>query len=285
MSSDSVLEIQLSAEASVTARLYTAKNADGVPVLICPAMGVRAQFYDGVASELAKLGHTVLVADLRGIGGSNLRAREGADFGYADIIGTDLPALVAVLTERVGRRPILFGHSLGGQLGCVYAGQAPDSVAGIALIASCSVYFRNWPRRAQPGLWAFYHFAKATAARLGYWPGPRFRFGGYEARTLVADWARQGLTGRYDLASIPNAEAAMARVQHPILAINLSDDRWAPTRATEHLLSKLRSAPVTRRTLQPAELKLDVVKHFGWRKRPEAIAEIVHRWAQEAGLR
>lgn len=273
-----IVPVGLGGGASVAARLFESEDT-GAPILIAPAMGVRATFYDGLAAALAVRGHTVLSADLRGIGDSNLRARAGADWGYSDIVDVDLPALTQVLSARTGRAPILFGHSLGGQLGCVFAAQEPQALSGIALIACCSVYFRNWPRYQRPGLWAFYRFAAQLARRMGYWPGPRFGFGGYEARTLVEDWAQQGLTGRYAAAG-RDLEGPMPGVAIPILAINLSDDRWAPHAATEHLLAKLPGAPITRRLLQPAELGLDTAGHFGWRQRPDFVADLVSDWAR-----
>lgn len=275
--------LPLGEPATVEARFFEASEPGGPPILIMPAMGVRASFYHGISEAFAQAGHSVLLADLRGIGGSNLRAKTGDDFGYGDIVLEDIPRLVAEARRRTGERPILFGHSLGGQLGCVFAGQNPDALAGIALIASCSVWYKNWPRRARAGLYAFYLFSAGVARVRGYWPGPRFGFGGYEAKTLVADWAAQGLGGDYTATGVEaDLDSDMRRVQLPILAINLSDDSWAPMRATQHLLAKMPQARVSRILVQPAEVGLDEVKHFGWRKRHDFFADRVTSWIAEA---
>ena len=120
-------------------------DRDGPAFIILPAMGVPADYYAPLADAVAQLGIGAVTADLRGHGYSSLRASRKVDFGYHDMIAHDLPAVVAATRKHFPDNPIyLLGHSLGGQLGVFYASRFPGHVAGIVLVASCSVYFKGW---------------------------------------------------------------------------------------------------------------------------------------------
>ncbi|NDZ89683.1 alpha/beta fold hydrolase, partial [Streptomyces sp. SID10115] len=97
-------------------------------VLILPAMGVPARFYRRFARQLHDEGLTVLTVDLRGQGEATPSAagRGAPGHGYRAIVEDDLPAVVAAIRDELGTEPPLFllGHSLGGQLGLVYAATA-----------------------------------------------------------------------------------------------------------------------------------------------------------------
>ena len=119
-----------------------------------PAMGVRAAFYEPLALNLGENGINAVTADLRGLGASSVRVGRGTDFGYHDMLALDWPAVVDAVRSRFPRsRIFLLGHSLGGQLNALYASVHPQTVDGLILVASCSVFYRGWPFPGNYGIW------------------------------------------------------------------------------------------------------------------------------------
>ena len=237
-----------------------------------PAMGVAAKHYLPLAQALASHGMAVALHEWRGMGSSNRRAGRGQDWGYRELLGQDLPAGLAVAR---GRFPadlpcVLGGHSLGGQIACLYAGLHPGGFDGLALVASGAPYWRRFRRRAW--IRGFYVAAPWLARWVGYLPGRRLGFGGNEARGVIADWARSGRTGRYAAAGMADdLEAALARVDLPLTAVRLRDDWLGPEASLDWLLAKMPRARQTRVLLDPDDLQVPA-DHFSWMKAPEAVA-------------
>jgi predicted alpha/beta hydrolase len=251
-----------------------------------PAMGVPARHYLPLAEALAACGVAVALHEWRGIGSSDRRAGRRHDWAYRDLLGDDLPAGLAAVRKQWPQATCwLGGHSLGGQLACLYAGLRPRECAGLVLVASGSPYWRKF---RQGGLIRLaYVLAPWLAALLGYLPGRRIGFGGNEARGLIADWARSGRTGRYSAAGLAtDLEQALATQEQPLLALRLRDDWLAPQASLEWLLDKMPGAPRQLEVIEPKDLLDQPADHFGWMKTPGAIASRIAHWitAQTATL-
>lgn len=241
-------------------------------LLWLPALGVAARHYEPLADALAATGVGVLLHEWRGNGSSNLRASRQADWGYRQLLALDLPASQAALQQLAGSAPLLIGgHSLGGQLACCHAGQQPHVFAGLWLVASGTPWWRSFPAPLRYGLILVYRFLPWLARRNGSLPGRRVGFGGNEARSLIADWARVGLGNRYAAAGWDaDLEAGMARLDVPVEAIVMANDWMAPAGSMQALLA---------RTAGPRHLQVlaaDVLgtrdDHFSWMKTPGEIA-------------
>ncbi|WP_441607627.1 alpha/beta hydrolase family protein [Dyella sp. 2RAB6] len=239
-----------------------------------PAMGVAARHYLPLAQALVAHGIAVALHEWRGIGSSNRRAGRHADWGYRELLQLDLPAGLAVARERCPGLPrVLGGHSLGGQLGSLYTALHPQDFDALVLVASGSPYWRRFPRGALIG--AAYALAPVLAGLVGHLPGRRLGFGGNEARSTVADWARSGRTGRYAAAGMPeDLEATLARLRLPVLALRLRDDWLGPQASLDWLLAKMPQARPTCSVLGPDELGVPA-DHFAWMKQPAAIAALI----------
>ncbi len=254
------------------------------PVIICtPAMGVRAAFYEPLALNLCARGLNAVTVDLRGLGASSVKVGRGTDFGYHEILSHDWPAVV----DATGRlfpdtRIFLMGHSLGGQLNVLYASLNPSRIAGLVLVASCSVFYQGWRFPANYGIWLGTQSARALAAVLGYFPGRRIGFGGTAARTVIRDWARNARTGRYALTgSTHDFEARLKSLRRPVMAISIAGDGFAPPRALDNLCRKSPEAPLTRWHVQPGELVTEGLDHFGWVRHSGPIAARIVAWVAE----
>ena len=242
-------------------------------LLWLPALGVAAKHYLPFAQALAARGIAVFVHDWRGNGSSNLRPARNSDWGYRELLTLDLPATEAAVTARLDGVPrILGGHSLGGQLACCHLGLAPDRAQQLWLVASGAPYWRAFPLRTRWWLPMAYRFLPWLADRCGYLPGHSIGFGGKESRSLIRDWARTALSGRYAAQGMEqDLEAAMSIIDIEARAVVMAHDWLAPASSTRFLLSKLPHVRYRIDSLDEHALgrKAD---HFGWMKQPEAVA-------------
>lgn len=252
------------------ARIPTAPTRS---LLWLPALGIAAKHYVLLAEALAARGVAVFVHEWRGNGSSSLRAGPGSDWGYRELLLQDIPASADIVAANVPAVPRSFGgHSLGGQLACCHAALQPDTVADIWLAGSGAPYWRAFPMPQRLWLPLAYRFMPWLARRVGYFPGRRIGFGGNEARSLIRDWSRTAITGRYAAAGIDtDLEAAMARVAIPVRAALFARDWLAPASSLHYLLSKLPAADAAAATFDTATLGA-VADHYAWMKHPDAVA-------------
>lgn len=242
-------------------------------LLWLPAMGVAAKHYLPLADTLAQRGVAVFLHEWRGNGSSSLRASRGSDWGYRELLLQDLPASeVAVAAALPETRRIYGGHSLGGQLACCRLGMSPNAAQALWLVASGSPYWRAFPAPNRYWLPLAYRFLPWLAKARGVLPGKLIGFGGNEARGVVRDWARSGLSGRYAGDGIAfDLEAGMSALRLPVRALALADDWLGPESSLRFLLSKLPQARADIDVLDAHRLQTGA-DHFSWMKRPDAVA-------------
>lgn len=246
-------------------------------IVLFAAMGTPAKYYDRFVQGLVALGHPVVRVRWRD---------EDRDFpinnpqyGYADLAEVDAPAAINWAREEFGEDPIVCGHSLGGQIASISAaGSAP--LAGIAIIASGTNYWRGSGPRWAIGVGAVSVFAPLVVRVLGHWPGGRLGFGGRQTKNVIRDWARLGRTGKF----LPehaktDLEGLLREYNGPYYALTIAGDEFVGRGATEHLLNKLTSAQIERHRFSPEERSHR--GHFGW-TRAEEPAKLIHDWASRS---
>ena len=243
-------------------------------LLWLPALGVGARHYQPFAQALADRGIAAYVHEWRGAGSSSLRAGRDCDWGYRELLELDLRAAAAgVQRLHPGTETVIGGHSLGGQLACCLLALQPDAAQRIWLVASGAPYWRAFPFPQRPLLPLVYRFLPWLADRNGALPGRAIRFGGNEARGLVRDWARTGLTGVYAARGLDaDLEAGMARIRAPVRAAVMASDWLGPPASLRFLLSKLHGAPTEVTTFDDAMLGTRA-DHFAWMRQPDAVAD------------
>ncbi|MDQ3228225.1 MAG: alpha/beta fold hydrolase [Pseudomonadota bacterium] len=249
-------------------------------LLWLPALGVAARHYLPFAEALAAHGIAVFVHEWRGNGSSNTRADRNRDWGYRELLTLDVPASEAAVADAFAQLPrIIGGHSLGGQLALCHLALSPPAAQALWLVATGSPYWRAFPAPLRFGLPLVYRFLPWLARQRGALPGRLIGFGGNEASTLIVDWARTALSGRYTAHGIStDLEAAMARIDVATRAVVLSDDWLAPDSSLRFLLSKLSRSSAEILTLDAHDLGV-AADHFTWMQRPHAIA---HSLAERA---
>lgn len=260
--------------------VFPAADATAPAILIEPAMGVKAGYYLKLAAALCAAGQNVAIAELRGHeaqGGR--RPGWGYDFGYHEMLHEDWPMAVAAVKARFPAAPVyLLGHSLGAQISCLYAAAYPGSVAGLILIACSSVHWKLWPKAFLP----YSQVIGLTGRLLGHFPGHRFRFAAREARTVMADWARQARTGRFRFGR-PRVdyEDRLADVTLPAIGISFSTDFFATRRAMDGLLGKMPKLRLERHHLDPKVLGFERIDHFRWVRQPAIVLPLVTAWLEK----
>ncbi|MDR0182513.1 alpha/beta hydrolase family protein [Lysobacter arvi] len=257
------------------ARLPAAPRAS---LLWLPAMGIGAKHYMPFADALARRGVAVFVHEWRGAGSSSVRASRDTDWGYRELLTLDIPASEAIVAQHAAGAPrILGGHSLGGQLACCRLGLSPESAQRLWLVGSGAPYWRAFPARTAWWLPLVYRFLPWLADFHGVLPGRRIRFGGQEARGVIRDWSRSGLSGRYAAAGVDvDLESAMAALTLDAHAVALAQDWLGPVSSLRFLLSKLRRVEPRIDVLDATALGTRA-DHYAWMKRPTAVVDALLR--------
>ncbi|MFD7454311.1 alpha/beta fold hydrolase [Kitasatospora sp. NPDC059827] len=146
------------------------RQGDGTPVVLLPGMLDSRRAYRHLHPLLTAAGHRVVTMDLRGFGDSSI---VWDDYGPA-AVATDVLALL----DHLGiERAVLVGQSYTGATVVKVAGDAPQRVAGIALIDAFVEHRANALMQGVmvvmgaamvrwPGVWGFY------LRKMAY-PGPR----------------------------------------------------------------------------------------------------------------
>lgn len=249
----------------------TGPRVDRVLVWI-PALGVPARSYEAFATALAARGTAVVVHEWRGFGSSSLRASRTCDWAYRELLCTDIPCTRRAAMERFGRVDAIGGHSLGGQLATCALAMDPAAIGALWLVASGAPYWRAFPLRVRAWLPLAYRLLAGIARVCGALPGRRLGFGGTEARSVIRDWSRTGVTGRYVAPAVGDLEPALRAVDVPVRAVLAADDWLAPRSSLDYLIGKTSSRDVRVAALDRAALGVDA-DHFAWMKKPDAVAD------------
>ena len=243
-------------------------------LLWLPALGVPARHYQPLAEALAARDVAVFLHEWRGLGSSSLRASRACDWGYREILCQDLPRSHAAVADHCGApQAIIGGHSIGAQFAACYLGLHPRAFARLWLVASGSPYWRTFPAPKRYLFPLVFQFVPWLADRRGLLHGRRLGFAGNEARTLMRDCVRVGLSNRYAAAGLDaDLEQALASVEAEIDAVLLRDDWLTPRRSLQALLDKMPRASKSIAVLDRSALGTRA-DHFAWMKQPRAVVK------------
>lgn len=262
--------------------VYPAQNTHAPQYLfMLPAMGVGGRYYSLLAEQLASLGITVIVSDMRGQGLNRPLAGRKTKYGFIDIVERDVPELVAFIRRELGVKQLWFlGHSLGGQLGLLAEAHGRIGFAGVVLVASGSAWYKGQIGWRQLRHLLCGELFAAISRVCGYWPGDIFRFGGRQSAQLMFDCARQTRTGRY---AFPGASADYERdlqaMDQTVLVVDIDGDRLTPPPSVTHLCSKIPNARVTR-VPHPRPRGTSLNPHFGWIRHSHDLPPRIAEWMQ-----
>jgi predicted alpha/beta hydrolase len=173
------------------------------------------------------------------------------------------------------------GHSLGGHLSTIYAGQNPDRLQGVVHIACGSPYFGDHSAATAFGVKLACNILPVFEVFPGYFPGELLGFAGRESMSLMRDWSDWARTGKLDYGRHQNLQSAVTNFQGAVLAISMAGDKLSSLPAEQRAIAPFSSARAVRQVRIGDDESGDHPGHFAWAKEPQGTARAVLQWLQE----
>jgi predicted alpha/beta hydrolase len=240
--------------------------ASHAPVLLCPATGVRQQFYLRFASWLAEQGHEVMVFDYRGIGLSLQGPLRHSQATLAEWGQLDQVAALDWLVRRTGQdQVLLMGHSAGGQM----MGLMPNHhhIARVVGVATSTGWFRQmrlgFKLQAHFGL----RFLVPLGIRLtGYAPTSKIGLGEDLPAAVGRQWGQWCAAGGYATNAVKGQphKDFHSQVEIPITVFHATDDDIANPGTVADLMRTFPKARKQIHRLSPRDHGLKAIGHIDW---------------------
>ncbi len=114
-------------------------------VLILPAMGAPTKLYKHLYQGISQAGLSVALMNFRGEGllKKEQLISEG-NFGYVELLKDIDTVIEFIKTKYPNKSIVTIGHSLGGQLGCLYNCHKNAQIVATIVIAGGNVGYRSW---------------------------------------------------------------------------------------------------------------------------------------------
>ncbi|HET6565264.1 MAG TPA: alpha/beta fold hydrolase [Xanthomonadales bacterium] len=249
-------------------------------LLFLPALGIQYRMYNAMAEALAAAGCSVLLMEQRGHGRSPLRASRSVNWGYDHYLQYDIPAALEWIETQAesGNRPLVMGgHSLGGHLSSIFAGQHPERLQGVLHVACGSPYHADFGPKYARLIKFLCHAITLFQVFPGYFPGERLGFAGRESLQLMRDWRYWALSGNLDYGPHHGLEAAIGNFTGALLAVSMAGDQLSTPKAEQRAIAAFTSA-------RRSEVRLgrdasgERPGHFDWAKAPEAVVTTIQEW-------
>ncbi len=265
------LKFQFAKGHQVKYDLYSNASSQSKLMIILPAMGVRATYYKRLARcFVEELQTDVITLDYRGMGNSSIRANRKNKIGYQAMVDDLQEVIQFHMHENNYDQILLSGHSLGGQVACMYAAAYPSLIDHVVLIGSCLPYYIGWPGSRKNWLriagTVFYPLSRL----IGHFPGGLFGFAGREGIFTMKDWCRLVNKGEFNPHnSSTDYEKAINNFNGRITAFSFSEDEMAPKEAIDNLLDKFKSVS------EKKHYTVEGYDHFNWSKSPFHIVKFL----------
>ncbi len=238
-------------------------------LLVAGATAVPQRFYRRFASAAAERGYETLTLDYRGVGESAPETLRGFRMDFTDWARLDLAAAVDALATD--ERPLFVaGHSYGAV--CFALLPQHGRVSGVYAFGAGAGWHGWMPPLERLRVLAMWHLiGPVTTSALGYLPWSRLMSGEDLPRDVFWQWRRW--CGRphflLDDDRLPGIRDEYARVTTPMVLSNSTDDRWAPPRSRDAIMTGYANAPWRAADVTPADLGLASIGHMGY-FRPDA---------------
>lgn len=252
----------------LTARFYVANAASrkALPILICPATGITAQFYHSFNVWLQAQGYDVLCFDFRGIGQSLNGPLKKSKASIVQWGQLDIPAAIDALRDKTkAEQVILVGHSAGGQL----LGIVPnyDKVAKVIAVSGSTGHVKGLKGRTKllaPVMFdVIFPLSRFT---LGYGPTSKIGMGENLPKDVAKQWAQFCSKPGYVLNAIGKTVAKTAnhheQITCPITVLWSSDDEIATEANVKDLIRLYPNAQTSHKELKPSSFGHKAIGHM-----------------------
>lgn len=254
----------------LTATIFPAQKENDalLPILICPATGIKQGFYRAFATWLAEQGYLVMSFDFRGIGQSLHGSVKDSTASIDDWGVLDLPTAIQHLIQ-LSQKPhiILMGHSAGGQL------------LGVAenyhrvkkwIMFGCSTGYV--PQLGGKTRWLapimFDVIFPISSKIKGYGATKMIGMGENLPKKVAKQWADFCKTGRYIQYSIGKTieHDYHAEISCPIHSFYATDDEIATEKNVRDFLALFPKAEIHLHQYQPKQHGFKQIGHMLWFK-------------------
>ncbi len=248
-------------------RLFYVNHPEGQNIIIInPALAVPQSYYARFATYAANHGYAIITYDYRGIGESYDAEIDGSSILLEHWGRFDFNAILQKsLTELDPKQIYVIGHSAGGQL--IGLAEHSSAIDGIILVTSPSGYWRYYKSPFRYFLAFFWHIMLPALNRgKSYFPAHKIGLGSGDVPSgVIRQWAEWCRSKDYLFAEEHGLELSRySSLSIPICAYTFTDDSFAPPSAVDALLSQYPAAKIEHRILQPSDLRMKSVGHFGF---------------------
>lgn len=252
-------------------------------IIVLPALGVRASFYRLFAEGLSTVGFNTVLFEQRGYGKSELRPGRHTNWGFKELVESDISAVHDWACHELGGDIALLGHSLGGHVALCYAALNQGKVERL-ILPGCGSPWRNaYSGVSKVKITVLYHLIPVLNSVFGYYRGGLVGFGGNEACGVMQDWRHLAKRNSYQVRGIDeDINELLTRFSGKTLSLRFSDDGLAPEAAVAAVIDKLPASNMTRRVLSGADLSIGGIHvkadHFAWARNPRSTVSSIADW-------
>ncbi|MFH4965492.1 alpha/beta fold hydrolase [Gaetbulibacter sp. M235] len=260
------IKLQVNEGYTIVVNQFTPKTDNQKVVIIVPAMGVKQIFYERFANFLKEQNYTVYTFDYSGIGESKFHSLKDYEKSISDWINYDFETVIQyVKLNHSASKLILIGHSLGGQV--IALNKYSYLAYKIILISSQSGYWKFW-KGVNKYIMLFYWklFFPIVVKYYGYLPSDKFSRMESLPKGVATEWSNWGLKPNYFLHYISEDSHFFNKINCPIYSYSSSDDTYAPKDSVDWLASIFKNSTVIKKHLNPNDLNLNKIGHFGFFK-------------------
>jgi len=272
---------------ALAATRYPAIGAERARLVLAGATGVPQGFYRRFAEYASARGYSVLTFDYRGVGESAPSSLRGFEADFLDWARLDLRAVIDVVAADGAAPLYMVGHSYGGHA----LGLLPNHarVDGMYVFGTGAGWHGWMPRLERVKVLAMWRVIGPVLTR---WKGrlawSKLGMGEDLPLGVYRQWRRWCGYPRYffDDPTVPEIAEGFARVQAPIMAVNATDDLWAPPRSRDAFMSGYRQSSWFGIDVDPAERGLGKLGHMGYfRAHAEPLWAAALDWFEGQGVR
>jgi predicted alpha/beta hydrolase len=244
--------------------LWPARQPAVSSVIINPATGVLARYYNYYAEFLSRAGFDVLTYDYRGIGLSRPATLKGCRYRWRDWGEQDFDAALTHMDNlRPKQRLQVVGHSIGGYL----PGLSPKAgrIDRMLTMGAQYAYWRDYAAGHRAKLfWKWHVVMPALTALYGYFPGKRLGWLEDLPTGVANEWSFRGarMEMTHPATERDDVLRRFSAVTAPILAVAVSDDDIGTPAAIRRTLGYYRNSVKTEVLLKPADYGLEQIGHF-----------------------